>query len=138
MKRQEGINAKVEGKARKAWEALDLDRLIQSEQDHRRIQLTNVPHCLFEQLRPDASWFAPRSRINVFKTPTFISAALHVSNIPFQLQLLLKALVDNHPVCPAHLLQSVLFKIVSSVFVYVDYSLTKITQPVPGPSACQR
>ena len=32
MKRQEGINAKVEGKARKAWEALDLDRLIQSEQ----------------------------------------------------------------------------------------------------------
>ena len=32
VKRQEAINARVEGKAKKAWEALGLDKLPQSEQ----------------------------------------------------------------------------------------------------------
>jgi len=32
VKRQEAINARVEGKAKKAWEALGLDKLTQSEQ----------------------------------------------------------------------------------------------------------
>ena len=33
VKRQEAINARVEGKAKKAWEALGLDKLTQSEQE---------------------------------------------------------------------------------------------------------
>ena len=33
IKRQEAINARVEGKAKKAWEALGLDKLTQSDQD---------------------------------------------------------------------------------------------------------
>ena len=33
VKRQEAINARVEGKAKKAWEALGLDKLTQSDQD---------------------------------------------------------------------------------------------------------
>ena len=33
IKRQEAINARIEGKAKKAWEALGLDKLTQSEQN---------------------------------------------------------------------------------------------------------
>ena len=40
VKRQEAINARLEGKARKAWEALGLDKLTQSEQD---IDASNSP-----------------------------------------------------------------------------------------------
>jgi len=40
VKRQEAINARVEGKAKKAWEALGLDKLTQSEQD---IDASNSP-----------------------------------------------------------------------------------------------
>ena len=39
-KRQEAINARLEGKARKAWETLGLDKLTQSEQD---IDASNSP-----------------------------------------------------------------------------------------------
>tara|TARA_Y100000289_G_scaffold60093_1_gene66756 strand:- start:180 stop:494 length:315 start_codon:yes stop_codon:yes gene_type:complete len=40
IKRQEAINARLEGKARKAWEALGLDKLTQSEQN---IDASNSP-----------------------------------------------------------------------------------------------
>ena len=33
IKRQEAINARIEGKAKKAWETLGLDKLTQSDQD---------------------------------------------------------------------------------------------------------
>ena len=33
VKHQEAINARIEGKAKKAWEALGLDKLTQSEQN---------------------------------------------------------------------------------------------------------
>ena len=40
INRQEAINARLEGKARKAWEALGLDKLTQSEQN---IDASNSP-----------------------------------------------------------------------------------------------
>ena len=40
VKRQEAIQARVEGKAKKAWEALGLDKLTQSEQ---AIDASNAP-----------------------------------------------------------------------------------------------
>ena len=39
-KRQDAINARLEGKAKKAWEALGLDKLTQSKQD---IDASNSP-----------------------------------------------------------------------------------------------